>query len=43
MSGIYLSTKWIIIGTFIGIGGGMLMGASSYFFSIQSHSKKVPK
>lgn len=43
MSGIYLSTMWVIVGTVIGISGGMLMGVSSYLFVIKSHINKVPK
>ncbi|RCW76803.1 hypothetical protein [Saliterribacillus persicus] len=35
MLGIYLSslllTHWVIIGTLLGVSGGLLMGASSYF------------
>ncbi|MBT2692094.1 hypothetical protein [Bacillus sp. ISL-55] len=32
MAGIYLSTKWTAVGAAIGVLGGMLMGASSYFY-----------
>ncbi|WP_168714403.1 hypothetical protein [Niallia nealsonii] len=37
MSGIYLSTHWAIIGTIIGISGGLILGISSYF----SANKKI--
>lgn len=33
MIGIYISTKWAIIGTLMGVGGGMLLGVSSYFIA----------
>lgn len=32
MAGIYLSAIWTIIGAAIGVLGGMLMGASTYFY-----------
>lgn len=33
MSGIYLSTHWIVIGTLLSILGGFIMGSSSYFLT----------
>ncbi|WP_170029965.1 hypothetical protein [Mesobacillus jeotgali] len=32
MAGIYLSTKWTAIGASIGVLGGVLMGASTFFY-----------
>ncbi|WHY69602.1 hypothetical protein [Neobacillus sp. SuZ13] len=31
MFGIYLSTNWAIIGTLMGVVGGIIMGSSKYF------------
>jgi len=31
--GIYLSIYWVIIGTLLGVAGGMIMGISSYFLA----------
>lgn len=39
MSGIYLSTKWVVWGTVIGISGGLLVGVSTYFRAIQNNTK----
>ena len=33
MLGIYLSIHWVVIGTFLGVGGGIIMGSSSYFLA----------
>ncbi|MDQ0273695.1 hypothetical protein [Cytobacillus purgationiresistens] len=32
MVGIYLSTYWVIVGTLIGIGGGLILGLALSFF-----------
>ncbi|WP_421378521.1 hypothetical protein ACOJQI_13185 [Bacillus salacetis] len=41
MVGIYLSTKWVIIGSITGIFGGMMMGAATHFLAgIGAASKK---
>ncbi|WP_213367520.1 hypothetical protein [Mesobacillus boroniphilus] len=32
MAGIYLSTIWTVAGSAIGVLGGMMMGASTYFY-----------
>ncbi|UOE95156.1 MULTISPECIES: hypothetical protein [Bacillaceae] len=31
--GIYLSVHWVLIGTLLGVSGGILMGSSSYFLA----------
>ncbi|MCG7344457.1 hypothetical protein MHZ92_09950 [Sporosarcina sp. ACRSL] len=33
MLGIYLSINWIVIGGFLGVGGGLIMGWSTYFLA----------
>lgn len=43
MSGIYLSTIWVIVGTLICLIGGYLLGASTYFIAIKNHKNNVPK
>ncbi|MEK3763393.1 hypothetical protein [Solibacillus sp. FSL K6-4121] len=35
MLGIYLSTSWIVVGSIIGISGGLLLGLSSYFMAMK--------
>ena len=35
MFGIYLSTHWGVLGSLIGVGGGLVMGSSIYFLSIK--------
>lgn len=42
MSGIYLSTKWVIVGTALSIIGGYMVGGSSYFL-IHTKNKQAPK
>lgn len=31
LSGIYISTHWVVIGVIMAVGGGSLMGGSTYF------------
>lgn len=31
LSGIYISTHWIVIGVIMAVGGGFLMSGSTYF------------
>ncbi len=38
MIGIYLSSHWAIIGTLMGVGGGMIMGSSTYFLAKKHNS-----
>ena len=33
MLGIYLSIYWVVIGTLLGVAGGMIIGISSYFLA----------
>lgn len=33
MTGIYISTYWIVIGAVFAVGGGSLMGGSTYFLA----------
>lgn len=35
LSGIYLSTLWVILGVAIGVLGGLIMGASTYFIAMK--------
>ena len=35
MFGIYLSTHWVVLGSLIVVGGGLVMGSSIYFLSIK--------
>jgi hypothetical protein len=35
MAGIYLSTIWVVTGAAIGVSGGILMGASTYFLAMK--------
>lgn len=35
MAGIYLSTIWVLIGAAIGVLGGLMMGASTYFLAMK--------
>ncbi|WLR57222.1 hypothetical protein LC048_10360 [Mesobacillus subterraneus] len=39
MAGIYLSTIWAAVGTAIGVFGGLLMGISTYFYSLNAKRK----
>ena len=43
MSGIYLSTIWVIVGTLICLTGGYLLGVTTYFTAIKNHKDNVPK
>ena len=43
MSGIYLSTIWVIVGTVICISGGYLLGVSAYFIGAKKYTNNVPK
>ena len=43
MLGIYLFTKWTIVGTLICMVGGLLVGTSSYFFYYTESYKKSPQ
>ncbi|MCM3122786.1 MULTISPECIES: hypothetical protein [Bacillaceae] len=36
MSGIYLSTIWVVPGAAIGVTGGLLMGASTYYLAMKN-------
>ncbi|CAM3803556.1 hypothetical protein [Mesobacillus thioparans] len=36
MSGIYLSTNWVVTGAAIGVTGGLLMGASTYYLAMKN-------
>ncbi len=39
MSGIYLSTRWVIVGTLICMSGGYLLGVSA----AKNYTNNVPK
>ena len=43
MSGIYLSTRWVIVGTLICMSGGYLLGVSAYFIAAKNYTNNVPK
>jgi len=33
--GIYLSIHWEVIGIFLGVGGGIILGSSTYFLAMK--------
>ena len=43
MSGIYLSTRWVIVGILICMSGGYLLGVSAYFIAAKNYTNNVPK